>query len=426
MPKRRTSSAEKELLGEGLAILQDLESRGFTTFLVGGAVRDLLLHRPLHDLDMVTSAPREVLKNLYPRGRLLGKPASPVYLVPLPSGTVVGVQLSGLLSGERPCPAGLHHQQPGHGWRRRDVRLSPGPGRSSKTSATLERISPRPVTPGSAPELAALPPWGFPERFSYPPGGTSGLHPLCPGLRKASGRTGGGGDVPRIERTEPCLSGASAKSGTSCPPLGDTPFPQTRERIPSLLPKLPARVLLFLLHRGFFSGSFSSLRRGRSPGDAREKFLSSATMVLAREKSPLDGGTSASLWQYSRGNILFRGHGSSETLWLFLAGRLFGTSLSGTPKSSPWRGASEEMSPLEGPAPEGLSKRAVSLGRNLHGNPRKTPGPLVGKASSSAARQNSRNPEDLPGGTPPMVAGRGKILLKNILPSGKILRENCV
>lgn len=89
MPKRRTSSAEKELLGEGLAILQDLESRGFTTFLVGGAVRDLLLHRPLHDLDMVTSAPREILKSLYPRGRLLGKPASPVYLLPLPSGTVV-------------------------------------------------------------------------------------------------------------------------------------------------------------------------------------------------------------------------------------------------------------------------------------------------------------------------------------------------
>jgi tRNA nucleotidyltransferase/poly(A) polymerase len=38
---------------------------------------------------MVTSAPRDVLKSLYPRGRLLGKPAAPVYLVPLPSGTMV-------------------------------------------------------------------------------------------------------------------------------------------------------------------------------------------------------------------------------------------------------------------------------------------------------------------------------------------------
>ncbi len=89
MPKQRTSSAEKDLLREGLEILRDLEGRGFASFLVGGAVRDLLLRRPLHDLDMVTSAPREVLKSLYPRGRLLGKPPSPVYLVPLPSGTVV-------------------------------------------------------------------------------------------------------------------------------------------------------------------------------------------------------------------------------------------------------------------------------------------------------------------------------------------------
>ena len=172
MPKLRTSSAQKDLLGEGLEILQDLEGREFASFLVEETVRDLLLHRPLHDLDMVTSAPREVLKSLYPRGRLLGKPPSPVYLVPLPSGTVI--EFSFLTSS-------LEEDLP-----RRDFTINslamdgggeifgtpPGTGRSSKAGAPLERISRRTAEGGSSPVFAALPSWSFPQRFPYPPGGT--------------------------------------------------------------------------------------------------------------------------------------------------------------------------------------------------------------------------------------------------------------
>ncbi len=89
MHGKHTSLQQQNLLEEGFEILQNLESLGFSSFLAGGAVRDLLLHRPLHDLDIVTTAPQELLKKIYPWGRLLGKPSSPVYLLPLPSGTIV-------------------------------------------------------------------------------------------------------------------------------------------------------------------------------------------------------------------------------------------------------------------------------------------------------------------------------------------------
>jgi len=86
MNMRIAFSETRHLLGEGLEILENLEKKGFSSFLVGGAVRDILLHRPLRDLDIVTSAPRQILERLYPRGKILGRPAYPVYLLPLSSG----------------------------------------------------------------------------------------------------------------------------------------------------------------------------------------------------------------------------------------------------------------------------------------------------------------------------------------------------
>jgi len=50
------------LWAEGLEIVRKLESGGFQAFLVGGCVRDRLLGRTLHDIDIATSAtPNEVM-----------------------------------------------------------------------------------------------------------------------------------------------------------------------------------------------------------------------------------------------------------------------------------------------------------------------------------------------------------------------------
>lgn len=47
-----------------LAVIALLESAGYETWLVGGFVRDLLLGRPIHDLDLATAAPWRTVKEL--------------------------------------------------------------------------------------------------------------------------------------------------------------------------------------------------------------------------------------------------------------------------------------------------------------------------------------------------------------------------
>lgn len=50
-----------------------LKSKGYKTFLVGGVVRDLLLHRPFEDFDLVTNASFEVLSKIFPEALEVGK-----------------------------------------------------------------------------------------------------------------------------------------------------------------------------------------------------------------------------------------------------------------------------------------------------------------------------------------------------------------
>ncbi|MBA1395117.1 CCA tRNA nucleotidyltransferase, partial [Lactobacillus sp. XV13L] len=51
------------IFGEALPVLEKLERAGFEAYFVGGSIRDLLLKRHIHDIDIATSAyPQEVKK----------------------------------------------------------------------------------------------------------------------------------------------------------------------------------------------------------------------------------------------------------------------------------------------------------------------------------------------------------------------------
>lgn len=56
---------DQKLPPESLDILKKFHQAGFDIFLVGGAVRDLLLNRPIGDLDLTTSAPPEKIQKLF-------------------------------------------------------------------------------------------------------------------------------------------------------------------------------------------------------------------------------------------------------------------------------------------------------------------------------------------------------------------------
>ena len=56
-----------------LSIVQKLNARGFVAFLAGGAVRDALLGRPIHDFDIATDARPDESAGLFPNALDIGK-----------------------------------------------------------------------------------------------------------------------------------------------------------------------------------------------------------------------------------------------------------------------------------------------------------------------------------------------------------------
>ena len=54
-----------EIFVKAMPVLQTLEDAGFEAYFVGGSVRDLLLHRHVHDVDITTSAYPEEVKELF-------------------------------------------------------------------------------------------------------------------------------------------------------------------------------------------------------------------------------------------------------------------------------------------------------------------------------------------------------------------------
>lgn len=54
-----------EIFVKAMPVLQTLEDAGFEAYFVGGSVRDVLLHRHVHDVDVTTSAYPEEVKELF-------------------------------------------------------------------------------------------------------------------------------------------------------------------------------------------------------------------------------------------------------------------------------------------------------------------------------------------------------------------------
>lgn len=59
--------SDEKLWGEGLKLLRVLVEAGHEAYLVGGCVRDRMIGRPLHDIDIATSALPEAVQALFPR-----------------------------------------------------------------------------------------------------------------------------------------------------------------------------------------------------------------------------------------------------------------------------------------------------------------------------------------------------------------------
>ena len=60
-------SIQKEpLFLEALPVMQQLVDAGYETYFVGGSVRDMLLHKPISDVDIATSATPQEVKDIFP------------------------------------------------------------------------------------------------------------------------------------------------------------------------------------------------------------------------------------------------------------------------------------------------------------------------------------------------------------------------
>jgi poly(A) polymerase len=63
----------KEVDSDALYVMHKLRSAGYVAYLVGGSVRDLLLHKNPKDFDICTSAQPEEIKKIFRNCILVGK-----------------------------------------------------------------------------------------------------------------------------------------------------------------------------------------------------------------------------------------------------------------------------------------------------------------------------------------------------------------
>lgn len=73
IPRDRHNLSRNQIAPEALKTLYRLKEHGFTAYLVGGSVRDLLLGRPPKDFDVGTDAHPREMKKLFRNCRLIGR-----------------------------------------------------------------------------------------------------------------------------------------------------------------------------------------------------------------------------------------------------------------------------------------------------------------------------------------------------------------
>lgn len=65
--------SDKTIDADALKVIHRLKRHGYSAYLVGGSVRDLLLHIPPKDFDIATSAKPDEIKALFKNCLLIGK-----------------------------------------------------------------------------------------------------------------------------------------------------------------------------------------------------------------------------------------------------------------------------------------------------------------------------------------------------------------
>ena len=73
IPREQHTISRKNISSGALRVLYRLNEAGFSAFLVGGAVRDLLLGGRPKDFDVATNATPEDVKRLFRNCRLIGR-----------------------------------------------------------------------------------------------------------------------------------------------------------------------------------------------------------------------------------------------------------------------------------------------------------------------------------------------------------------
>lgn len=73
IPRSKHSISKADISNNALKVLNRLISGGFQAYLVGGSVRDLLLHKAPKDFDVATNATPNEIKNLFRNGRIIGR-----------------------------------------------------------------------------------------------------------------------------------------------------------------------------------------------------------------------------------------------------------------------------------------------------------------------------------------------------------------
>jgi len=73
IPRSEHPISRKNILPDALKVMYRLVRKGFTAYLVGGGVRDLLIGRPPKDFDVSTNATPSQIKKMFQNCFLIGR-----------------------------------------------------------------------------------------------------------------------------------------------------------------------------------------------------------------------------------------------------------------------------------------------------------------------------------------------------------------